>query len=889
MKKQYASKEKVLCQFCPKSFRKDVLHAHCKRMHPEQVKKDSPSITALFAPRDKEVSLPSDTVEELESVPSTNLPNTADSSQPTPEDSTASKRPRTETRQAKRSTPGGIAPSFALQLVAMMTLLNSMNLAQQQLEVSVGNLPDLVAQAVVAQLHPPTSSATSSVTQDVRQCRTRDELIEKLGLKKYEDDGIIACSFCFKHSLNAPSKICIGHNKEAAGKFSSTSLLKNLKPRIISHFKSAIHEWCVERENHERLEIKRTNDVGLTIARLAFETIVEARSYKSFERAILRQHLIGTRVGTLNHGRDFVRNFLRSLYHVCKERVIKFFNSVDPSTEHPILFAVNADKVTEFRRTGQLIGALAIDLGEIKAIFLDDPVVLEGHDAKGIYANIMNSLVDRFRFSLRQLRTQLTGMAFDGQYFGLDVPRALCERIGTSVEWTMPGWDGGHRTELVLGDVRKDEVLTWYKEIPEAINEIHSKVAYGKNYEALRKCAVKVGQKFYNIQTFCDTRFAQAERKVYKNFILNYLASVTHFQEKVQNGKDEERAYATKFLAEMYKLVFVVTVLGLADLLRKVKEVSLFQQTVNTLPWEVTEKEAQFAHNFDEVYTKQLDFQDRDSSKEPLNPTDFPMLCAHQAEIETKGTFFGVNLKTAPAHGRNFKKAFRSVCTSRLAKWCDLILEHFTSRFLDGEVHAWCAVMAGCFDLRFLFQLPCKLSDEKGCLRKVYLWAKEHGNVSLPTFAVMWAQHEVIKQRLVTAYRAHAKYAQWYLASGTVVMKDLLTNPEFYSDVHDWVFLFQHCALKTQNEAVVESQGSCVDKHAAGQRHLTQEALVMETFVHWNGPAAQHSDALLKDALDHHFNGKKWHFTATDSRAKVHKVSEVVDRLMSQDSKFSFM
>ncbi|KAK3235158.1 hypothetical protein CYMTET_54622 [Cymbomonas tetramitiformis] len=422
---------------------------------------------------------------------------------------------------------------------------------------------------------------------------------------------------------------------------------------------------------------------------------------------------------------------------------------------------------------------------------------------------------------MHQLRTQLTGMAFDGQYFNLDVPKAFCELIGTSVEWTMPGWDGGHRTELVTADVRKDEVLTWYKETPEVINEIHSKVAYGKNYEALRKSSARVGQKFYNIQTFCDTRFAQAERKVYKNFILNYLASVTHFQDKVLNGKDEERAYASKFLAEMYKLVFVVTVLGLADLLIKVKEVSLLQ-TVNTLPWEVTEKEAQFAHHFNQVYTKQLDFKDHDSVNEPLNPTDFPMLCKHQEEIETMGTFMGVALKTPPVHGRNFKKAFRSVCTSRLATWCDLILEHFTTRFLEGDIHAWCTVMAGCFDLRFLFQLPCKLQDEQGCLKKVYAWAKEQGNVSLPSFTVMWEQHTVIKQRLVTTYYEQGRYAKWYLASGTVVMQDLLTNPEFYTDVHDWVFLFQHCALKTQNEAVVESQGSCVDKHAAGQRHLTQ-------------------------------------------------------------------
>ncbi|KAK3279200.1 hypothetical protein CYMTET_12904 [Cymbomonas tetramitiformis] len=203
----------------------------------------------------------------------------------------------------------------------------------------------------------------------------------------------------------------------------------------------------------------------------------------------------------------------------------------------------------------------------------------------------------------------------------------------------MPGWDGGHRTELVLSDVRKDEVLTWYKEVPELLNQFQSKFAYGKNYELLRAAAARVGKKFYNLQTFCDTRFAQAERKVYKNFILNYLAIVTHFREKVSSGKEEEKTYASTFLGELYKLTLVVTVLGLADLLRKVKAISLFQQTVNTLPWEVAEREKQFADDFDQTYTSQLDFKDRDTARVPLSEEDFPMLCAHQAEIETQGTF----------------------------------------------------------------------------------------------------------------------------------------------------------------------------------------------------------------------------------------------------------
>ena len=153
----------------------------------------------------------------------------------------------------------------------------------------------------------------------------------------------------------------------------------------------------------------------------------------------------------------------------------------------------------------------------------------------------------------------------------------------------------------------------------------------------------------------------------------------------------------------------------------------------------------------------------------------------------------------------------------------------------------------------------------------------------------MWKQHQIVRQRLVTAYIEEPRYVRWRLASGTVGMKDLLTNPELYGDVHDWVFLFQHCALKIQNEAVNESMGSCVATHAATQRHLSQEAIVKETFVHWNAQEPHKCDVFLKMALNLHFGSEKWHFISKDSRAKLHTVSEVVDRLMKKDSKLSFM
>ncbi|KAK3237082.1 hypothetical protein CYMTET_52818, partial [Cymbomonas tetramitiformis] len=92
------------------------------------------------------------------------------------------------------------------------------------------------------------------------------------------------------------------------------------------------------------------------------------------------------------------------------------------------------------------------------------------------------------------------------------------------------------------------------------------------------------------------------------------------------------------------------------------------------------------------------------------------------------------------------------------------------------------------------------------------------------------------------------------------------------AELHDINLITVHMA---ENEAVVESEGSCIDKHAAGGRHLSQEALVMESVVHWNAPAPHRDDDFIRDALNQCFDGPTWHFTTTDNRAKVHTVSEL--------------
>lgn len=76
-------------------------------------------------------------------------------------------------------------------------------------------------------------------------------------------------------------------------------------------------------------------------------------------------------------------------------------------------------------------------------------------------------------------------------------------------------------------------------------------------------------------------------------------------------------------------------------------------------------------------------------------------------------------------------------------------------------------------------------------------------------------QAEVLRTRLVKAYNAPEKERPAYARSwrdtnddaavcstGVIIMKHLYTVPELSDDIGDFLYVFQHFALKTANEAV---------------------------------------------------------------------------------------
>ena len=111
--------------------------------------------------------------------------------------------------------------------------------------------------------------------------------------------------------------------------------------------------------------------------------------------------------------------------------------------------------------------------------------------------------------------------------------------------------------------------------------------------------------------------------------------------------------------------------------------------------------------------------------------------------------------------------------------------------------------------------------------------------------------------------------------------------------MHDYLYIYNHCALKICNEAVVKGMCSVVGKHDASGRSLTFRPLAMESIIDYNKPSTSRSNALLKQALDIYFTNKNyatnscaWRFFMTDTnrhRLPTSVVSPMINRLKNEN------
>ena len=150
----------------------------------------------------------------------------------------------------------------------------------------------------------------------------------------------------------------------------------------------------------------------------------------------------------------------------------------------------------------------------------------------------------KFKLGLTNIRDQCMGAAFDGQYFHLCCPeisyRMVVEKakgsattgadVTSFMEWLLCTRDPARRMELVANDIRVNRAgvdvemmfVPWYLQNPKDIAAMYATCSYGKHYEELLQTTGHLGERWYVMVTFCETRSAQSELNVYINFEKNY-------------------------------------------------------------------------------------------------------------------------------------------------------------------------------------------------------------------------------------------------------------------------------------------------------------------------------------------------------------------------------
>ena len=128
--------------------------------------------------------------------------------------------------------------------------------------------------------------------------------------------------------------------------------------------------------------------------------------------------------------------------------------------------------------------------------------------------------------------------------------------------------------------------------------------------------------------------------------------------------------------------------------------------------------------------------------------------------------------------------------------------------------------------------------------------------------------------------------------SGTIIQKDVWTTPRLHSSSPAFLWVYNHCILKTGNEAVVEGMCKFIARQADSERGLSMGRYAKEARIVWNVPLQHEADPFLTEALNHYFAKEgRWHFYSTDktNRPLVNYISKVIDKLKKRLSRFTFM
>ncbi len=151
-----------------------------------------------------------------------------------------------------------------------------------------------------------------------------------------------------------------------------------------------------------------------------------------------------------------------------------------------------------------------------------------------------------------------------------------------------------------------------------------------------------------------------------------------------------------------------------------------------------------------------------------------------------------------------------------------------------NDEHAILWTASKCFDLRRFAPAPRQeedLGDIKDPLKHILQWMTKGGVPDVPHIAIAYAQAKIIADNTKididgyyngcarpeqACHRWHSKAEDGTDAnrSGIVIQKDIWTLPRLSSQCPTFLWVYNHCMLKTTNEVVVEGMCNFISKQA---------------------------------------------------------------------------
>ena len=892
------SKSQIKCGYCDVSMRRDRLKEHTTNKHPGLSAKEastrSKDIKHMFFDMTKAKKRPLDISEqECSEV----------------EDTTKKKKVEDRTAQQDMNILDTGVAGTSKQEPGVHEKLDTIIDKLSQLSVSVGKTNRTELQDEYRGKQETQSKPKDTVDENmamkilIQQSKSVERLCAISKLNADFDNNVLVCEICDSDDHGGDSR----HGKFAYDFLLGVHFTDNNQPRAFINLKKSVARHIVdtahqqnmnklgqENEQNQRFQ-KGQKAIGLIVGTQAYKLLKQCRPYSDFETDMMLLANARVNVGNINHSRKFPSALRPTFAEVMDIRLKNYLSTplAATSTEPPI--GIVADKLTTRRRTGQMFAGIIFSPGMpslLTPVSLGVEVVSK-HDGDSIAQDTRDMC---FKYSLKP--DQIAGFGFDGQYFNLNVDEKLREKMPLN-ESICFVWDPAHKLQLADKDMRvKHSEMSWIEDMCTVISSINSKFSYGKHYEHALDFADEHGLDLKAPKWFSDTRFAAYAYRVFYHFLENY-GILRGVLETTAAGDDKKTSdEAENLLRQIRTLDFLVKTMLLCNHYQELGIVSQILQQVNIPFWKRANAIEKYMTKLQTMKAGNLPVLQKPGLTEKTRASA-PTMSMNDLKNSEFGGFplfaQDIGLITPLRQTRGM-----STCEKDSTETVCGAIEHIIQtkgknmfRNMDIEMNIR-------FPEKYFKQMKSK--EVAVSLLPILNAAKTAAN-----------QDSFLQAEEVRAFKSKHSTQQegaTNLCKNIFQYKCELSNYETDIEIYHCVFTqpklyigAAHCLATIANifcseppESIVESMGSIIEKIKdvrGGSKSSTNKKDVIdisdELKIHWNGPPLNKADSVVRQALNIHFQGRPWHFTATDVRSKMYKVSAVVDRINHDKPSLSFM